>query len=281
MLKWNAYGRGPGPPSDSTEVRHHDRPPGRHLPTIATCLVVVWLAAVCIYSITGVSASPQRPIPDELAERVLGSEPEPERFETRSRPVTVDVRATATSGPAETDAPVARTEPKKKHRKKKEKRERDLGHTIPVAPRSVSERDLEEPHHDYPALDLPLDPGTRVVAVTAGRVKATTKWGGCGKGVILRGRDRFTYTYCHGSKLLVGRGRHVGEGQGVMRSGNTGDSTGPHLHLQIRKPNGKLVCPQDLLPAWKEGEPTSPWAAKRVGCREGGDPSGSNKGKKR
>jgi murein DD-endopeptidase MepM/ murein hydrolase activator NlpD len=246
----------------------------------------VWLAAVCIYSVTGVSASPQRPIPDELAERVLGSEPEPERFETRTRPVTVDVRVTATSGPVET--PAARSEPKKSHEKRKEiptRREnepkRDIGHTIPVAPRLVSERDLAQPHHDYPALDLPLNPGTRVVAVTAGRVKATTKWGGCGKGVILRGRDRFTYTYCHGSKLLVGRGRHVDEGQGIMRSGNTGDSTGPHLHLQIRKPNGKLVCPQDLLPAWNEGEPTSPWAAKRVGCREGGDPRRSNKGKKR
>jgi murein DD-endopeptidase MepM/ murein hydrolase activator NlpD len=65
-----------------------------------------------------------------------------------------------------------------------------------------------------------------------------------------------------------------------MRSGNTGDSTGPHLHLQIRKPNGKLVCPQDLLPAWNEGEPTSPWDAKRVGCRSDGDRHRSTKGKK-
>lgn len=277
--------RMPGGRSHSAVVQPEDRPSGRHLPTIATFIAVVWIAAVCLYSVTGVSASPGRAIPDELADRVLGSGLEPERFETRTRPVTVDVRATSPSDAPERDDETGKRRAGKNGAKDKKGtervRRRDLGHTIPVAPRLVSERDLEAPHHDYPALDLPLDTGTRVVAVTAGRVKATTKWGGCGKGVILRGRDRFTYTYCHGSKLLVGRGRHIEKGQGIMRSGNTGDSTGPHLHLQIRKPNGKLVCPQDLLPSWNEGEPTSPWAAKRVGCKSGVDRRERNEGKRR
>ena len=194
-------------------------------------------------------------------------------LEQRSQPISADIRYTPTPSPQprhgneKTDAG---DRPKRTRERRKRKPARDLGHTLPVAARLASVDELKAPHHDYPALDLALDPGTKVVAVTSGRVRDTTKSGACGKGVILEGKDNFTYTYCHGSKLLVGRGRSVSEGQGILRSGNTGDSTGPHLHLQIRKPNGKLVCPQDLLPAWQRGVPKSPWEAKRTGCHTGG-----------
>jgi murein DD-endopeptidase MepM/ murein hydrolase activator NlpD len=262
----------------------------RHLPTIATFIALVWLAAACIFSMVG-AASAGRSGPEKLVQQALGGRSEPARSETDPRPPTVDVRATEASARAGAPTPAAQPRkpesPKKKEEKREPKRSRKprrhkkLGHSLPVAPHLVSERDLRAPHHDYPAVDLPLDTGTRVLAITSGRVRATTKWGDCGKGVILRGRDHFTYTYCHGSKLLVGRGRQVSAGQGIMRSGNTGDSTGPHLHLQIRKPNGKLVCPQDLLPKWSEGEPTSPWAAKRVGCKSGVDHQPRKKATKR
>ena len=258
----------------------------RHLPAIATALAIVWLAAVCLYSIAGTPAAARRLAPKKLVKTALaGSEPS-RTLEARSRPVVADVRYApppeADITPASDRPRAGRSESKKKRTDEKEPApaERDLGHTPPVPPRLASEEDLKEPHHDYPALDLALDSGTKVVAVTSGRVKATTKWGACGKGVILRGRDNFTYTYCHGSKLLVGRGRSVDAGQGVMRSGNTGDSTGPHLHLQIRRPNGKLVCPQDLLPAWQEGVPKSPWEAGRTGCHTGGHKHKYKKGRR-
>ena len=254
-----------------------------HVPAIATCVALAWLTAVCLYAIAGAPASAGHSGPVQLVEEALGKPVSSERYEERSRPVTADVAVAVTKSPSperpqKPSGKRDRTERRSKPAKKKPKRE--LGHTLPVAPSLVAERELEAPHHDYPALDIPLDPGTRVRAVTAGRVKATTRWGGCGKGVILKGNDRFTYTFCHGSKLLVGRNRRVKAGQGIMRSGNTGDSTGPHLHLQIRKPNGKLVCPQDLLPEWSRGEPASPWDAKRVGCRSG-VPKKARKGGKR
>jgi murein DD-endopeptidase MepM/ murein hydrolase activator NlpD len=130
-------------------------------------------------------------------------------------------------------------------------------------------RELRDRHHDYPALDLAVRPGTKVLAVTPGRVKDTTGRGACGKGVILRGKDGFTYTYCHGNKRFVGPGKWVDAGDPIMASGNTGNSTGPHLHLQISRPNGKLVCPQHLLPAWMKGVRKSPWKAQSKGCHSG------------
>ena len=252
----------------------------KHVPTIATLVALVWIAAAIFLTSRGTPATAEEGSTPRLFTTALGGPPPP-RYEERSRPITVDVRPTATADPLKSRSKDenARSRPKKKVKKRVIPKQ-DLGHLLPVAPKFAASSYLKEPHHDYPAVDLPLDTGTRVVAVTSGRVRATTKWGACGKGVILRGDDHFTYTYCHGSKLLVGRGRRVAEGDGIMRSGNTGDSTGPHLHLQIRRPNGKLVCPQDLLPAWKAGEPKSPWEAGRFGCFTGRRHDSRKKGRR-
>ena len=39
--------------------------------------------------------------------------------------------------------------------------------------------------------------------------------------------------YCHNDELLVRDGEHVARGQAISRSGNSGRSTGPHLHYQL------------------------------------------------
>ena len=265
-------------------VRRRTSYPHRHLPTIATLLALVWIAGAIFVASRGTPATADENSTPRLFTTALGG-PAPARYEERSEPITVDVRPTATTTPVDrrSDGEPRRARGETKNEKGHEKRvvpARDLGHSLPVATRFASDSILKQPHHDYPAVDLPLDTGTRVLAVTSGRVRATTKWGACGKGVILRGDDNFTYTFCHGSKLLVGRGRRVTEGEGIMRSGNTGDSTGPHLHLQIRRPNGKLICPQDLLPAWKVGKPTAPWEAGRFGCFTGRHRHSHKKGRR-
>ena len=243
--------------------------------------MILWLAAVCMYSIAGSPAQARKAGTKRLVSTALGGKAPRKPLEKRSRPVTVDVEPTTGATPQQKPTAGRSSRNDEQPDEKQSVPARDLGHTLPFAPHLASDSELREPHHDYPAFDLGLDSGTRIYAVTSGWVKATTKWGACGKGVILRGADHFTYTYCHGSKLLVGRGRHVSEGQGVMLSGNTGDSTGPHLHLQIRRPNGKLVCPQDLLPVWEKGIPKSPWEAGRTGCYTGGQHHHKKKNKKR
>jgi murein DD-endopeptidase MepM/ murein hydrolase activator NlpD len=108
---------------------------------------------------------------------------------------------------------------------------------------------IRRPHHTYPAWDLALPVGTQVYAVHGGTVIATPAANSrCGLGVVVAGHDGARYTYCHASALQVLPGHEVQPGQPIMRSGNTGRSTGPHLHLDIRW-QGQLVCPQPLLQA--------------------------------
>lgn len=64
--------------------------------------------------------------------------------------------------------------------------------------------------------------------------------------VIDHGNGLSTY-YGHLSEVLVRVGQFVEQGQVVARSGNTGLSTGPHLHFEIRR-FGEPVDPLPWLP---------------------------------
>jgi hypothetical protein len=139
-------------------------------------------------------------------------------------------------------------------------------YTLPVARHLITRAELDRPHHDYPAWDLPVPVGTRVVAVRAGVVEDLTNSGSCGNGVIVVGTDGYTYTYCHGSKVLARPGDELGTGQLLMLSGSSGHSTGPHLHLQIESPSGHLLCPQSLVTSWFKGGHASPTTARSTGC---------------
>jgi murein DD-endopeptidase MepM/ murein hydrolase activator NlpD len=119
---------------------------------------------------------------------------------------------------------------------------------------------IRRPHHDYPAWDLPIPEGTTVYAVHGGTVVSADPLedGRCGVGLTVKGDDQMRYTYCHASSLLVSDGQRVVAGQPLMLSGNTGNSTGPHLHLGIQDPTGRRLCPQPFLEAWYEGLPMTP-----------------------
>jgi murein DD-endopeptidase MepM/ murein hydrolase activator NlpD len=58
-----------------------------------------------------------------------------------------------------------------------------------------------------------------------------------------RAYDSYTTVYGHCSQILTAPGKTVKKGQFIAKSGNTGRTTGPHLHFEIRK-NG---VPQDPL----------------------------------
>ena len=127
---------------------------------------------------------------------------------------------------------------------------------------------------DYPASDLNVAEGTPIYAAHPGTVTATsapcadTSRCRCGWGVHVAGDDGHTYTYCHGSRLAdhIGPGVTVIAGQLIMISGNTGNSTAPHLHFQIRNPQGDLICPQGPLEAWWNGVALSPTGTPDTGC---------------
>jgi murein DD-endopeptidase MepM/ murein hydrolase activator NlpD len=137
---------------------------------------------------------------------------------------------------------------------------------LPVARRLIDRSQLDRPHHDYPAWDLAVPVGTKVVGVHAGVVDEVTDSGNCGHGVVVAGSDDYQYTYCHGSKVLVRKGDRVSTGELLMLSGSSGHSTGPHLHLQIENSSGTLLCPQSLVTSWFNGGQASPDTAISTGC---------------
>jgi murein DD-endopeptidase MepM/ murein hydrolase activator NlpD len=252
-------------------VRTQQRDLRRHLPTIASIVMAAWLAAVCAYSGLATPASARRTGATRIVKTVLGTKGSRRAPGTRQRTMPVELQA-ASPVPVKPRPPKANDKPeptREKKRKKARKPRVAPGHALPLPARVVATRELDDRHHDYPALDIAVRPGTKVRAVTPGRVKDTTGRGACGKGVIIKGKDGFIYTYCHGNKRFVSPGKRVDAGDPIMASGNTGNSTGPHLHLQISKPNGRLVCPQDLLPAWAKGKRKSPWKADARGCHNG------------
>ena len=116
---------------------------------------------------------------------------------------------------------------------------------------SVDPSWLTRPHHDYPAIDIPVPANTPYYAVTSGTV-ATFKDSTCGNGLTLSGTDGAQYTYCHASRIVVTSGR-VTPGALLGYTGATGDATGAHLHFQVTIPAGTLRCPQHLLLALFNG----------------------------
>ena len=125
------------------------------------------------------------------------------------------------------------------------------------------------PHHDYPAIDIPVPVGTPIYAVTSGVVVATPTRGDCGIGVVFNGDDGGQYTYCHGHPGTQGVavGDRVEVGQYLMDSASTGNSTGPHLHLGISA-DGAYRCPQPFLIAIAGGRPGAPGDLPETGCIE-------------
>ncbi|WPO69624.1 MULTISPECIES: transglycosylase family protein [unclassified Streptomyces] len=86
----------------------------------------------------------------------------------------------------------------------------------------------------HTGVDFAVPTGTSVKAVAAGQV-VSAGWGGSyGYQVVIRHTDGKYSQYGHLSALSVRAGQQVGAGQRIARSGSTGNSTGPHLHFEVR-----------------------------------------------
>lgn len=95
-------------------------------------------------------------------------------------------------------------------------------------------------------IDLACPTGTTVRAADGGTV-VFTGWGGSeGYYIEIDHLNGFKTRYKHLSRILVSRGQKVYEGQTIARSGNTGYSTGPHLHFEVLK-NGVNVNPLNYI----------------------------------
>lgn len=145
------------------------------------------------------------------------------------------------------------------------------GYSLPVDKKWYDQHPewFSKPHHDYPASDIPVPTGTNIYSMTAGKVLGAPVGGDCGQGVEIDAGNGMTYKYCHGTDggSIPGakQGDTVSAGQLIMHSGDTGNSSGPHLHLEI-KVDGGVRCPQPLFKSIAEGSPQDPKNLPTTGC---------------
>ena len=97
-----------------------------------------------------------------------------------------------------------------------------------------------EYHKGY---DIGAPRGTPVVATADGVIKFVGRKGSFGKMVVVDHRYGYTTCYAHVSKIMKNKGDRVKRGDTIALVGNTGRSTGPHVHYEILK-KGVAVNPQ-------------------------------------
>jgi len=120
-----------------------------------------------------------------------------------------------------------------------------FSHPIPSAT-------LTQGQHGYNSVDFGAPIGTNVYAAAAGKViliKGGNAWnGGYGNYIVIEHSNGTQTLYAHLSRIGVSIGDSVSKGEQIGDSGNTGRSTGPHLHFEVR--GG-----------------TNPWVGKKVGTK--------------
>ena len=99
------------------------------------------------------------------------------------------------------------------------------------------------PHH---GTDFGARKGTPLLAVNSGKVSFSGWMGGYGKVVKIKHGSGYESLYAHQSRIRVKRGQRVKKGQIIGYVGNTGRSTGPHLHFGLMR-YGKWINPMKVL----------------------------------
>lgn len=107
----------------------------------------------------------------------------------------------------------------------------------PVKTGSISAKAYYSSGKFHGAVDYAVSVGTPVYAAAAGVVMSTANLSGSyGTYVVIRHANGLQSYYAHGTygSICVTPGQTVAKGQQIMKSGNTGNSTGPHLHFEVR-----------------------------------------------
>jgi murein DD-endopeptidase MepM/ murein hydrolase activator NlpD len=99
----------------------------------------------------------------------------------------------------------------------------------------------------HTGVDFAVPQGTDIVAVADGKIE-NASWGKAYGTALVQKVDGGWVIYAHLSKALVKAGDKVTKGQHIAESGNTGNSSGPHLHFEMRD-NIRWSAGKDIDPA--------------------------------
>jgi len=115
---------------------------------------------------------------------------------------------------------------------------------LPIQGFVTQKFNLDDPDRYHPGVDIACAVGTPVLATGSGVVQHISYDSTYGNMVVLRHNDSVTTVYAHNDRILVKPGQKVRVGGRLAESGNSGKSTAPHLHYEVRI-NGEPIDPLD------------------------------------
>lgn len=159
-------------------------------------------------------------------------------------------------GGAATNEIIEEDTSEKKEEKKKSRSELDIEYikenysfilpvTGTVTSRYGTREETEVVSANHAGIDIGADTGTPIYAAMDGTVTVSSSEGEYGKHIDIENGEVLT-RYAHCSKLLVKEGEKVKQGDKIAEVGSTGNSTGPHLHFEIRREN-RTVNPEKII----------------------------------
>lgn len=114
----------------------------------------------------------------------------------------------------------------------------------------------------HTGLDFPAEPGTPILAAAGGVVVVQEYHAAYGNMLEIDHGNELVTRYAHASKVLVKKGDIIKRGQKVAEVGNTGRSTGPHLHFEVLV-QGVFQDPQKFLTAGEQVQKNARATAQR------------------
>lgn len=236
----------------------------RRTPTKRSALLTVAVPSACVMGVAGVAAAsvggltgPQKP----SEETTTMAAPDPASIKPVAANSKLDTQLTALSADAGDFADRAsRTQERidlrlRQDEEKKKKAEEEAAKeaarpkfVLPVEQHGLSAGFGQAGVNwmsVHTGIDFPVSYGTSVMAATDGTVRS--QWNSAyGNMVILTAPDGTETWYCHLSSAKIRSGK-VKAGDVIAYSGNSGNSTGPHLHFEVRPGGGTPVDPQAWL----------------------------------
>ncbi|HSH66841.1 MAG TPA: M23 family metallopeptidase [Bacteroidia bacterium] len=104
-----------------------------------------------------------------------------------------------------------------------------------------------KPNEFHNGIDLAVPSGTPVKSPMNGIVDAVNSGGPGGNELIVKHSNGYKTGYAHLTKSMVKKGDKIQQGQVIALTGNSGKSTGPHLHFTLTDPSGAKIDPQKII----------------------------------
>ncbi|MFH0242744.1 peptidoglycan DD-metalloendopeptidase family protein [Streptomyces sp. HK10] len=259
----------PGPPARPEEYEEEPRrsgPPARPAGSRRrrsarpkrSALLTVAVPSVCVMGVTAVAAASVSGVGDEAEDTTAQAAPDAaSAVKSKAANSKLDTQLAGLSQEAEGFADRAsrtqeRIDLKERQEAERKRKEAEAARKEAMRPKfalPVAQQGLSAYYGQaginwmslHTGLDFPVAYGTPVMAATDGTVR--TQWNSAyGNMAIVTAPDGTETWYCHLSSTRI-RSGYVKAGDTIAYSGNSGNSTGPHLHFEVRPAGGAAIDP--------------------------------------